>query len=76
MSCATQIDYYGNEMNLHRDHMSLKDVEIDPIDPSLYNLIFIVNNQGKKRIIKKTLRMYCDKIRIDKGFWGYEKNVF
>ena len=76
-SCASPIDYFGNEVNMSQDRILLSKMRKDKNDKDLYNLTFVEKrgNQTKSTIKQreKTLNQYIDLI---KSYYGYtEYNI-
>ena len=42
-NCATQIDYYGNTVNINETSIILKNIERDAIHPDLFYIKFLIS---------------------------------
>jgi len=73
--CANQVDYYGNQINLHQTPISLKHVDRDQINKDIFYLTFLENNAsdyGRLAIQKKKAFSNYMKIIMDQhGYVGY-----
>ncbi len=73
--CANQVDYFGNQINLHQTPISLKSIDRDEIDEDIFYLTFIENNAsgyGKLAVQKKkAFASYMNIIMDQYDYVGY-----
>ena len=73
--CASQIDYYGNQVNLRKTPIVLKNIDRDETNQSIFYLTFLENNNsnyGKLGVQrKKAFSNYMNIIMKKYGYVGY-----